>query len=69
MDCDVVYRKCFAVCEVIIRDVVPFNDGMIPLYGLLISVLKEAWNYTIFSTVEKDGFNNWRSALSEKINK
>ncbi|XP_065201585.1 uncharacterized protein LOC135832333 [Planococcus citri] len=56
------------VCETILLDCVTFSEGMIPLYGLLISVLKEAWNYTIFTCQDKDWFNEWRIALSEKIN-
>lgn len=44
------------------------GENVIPVYGLLISVLKEAWNYAIFSPLDKELFNQWRRLLSDNLN-
>lgn len=44
-------------------------EDIIPVYGLLISVLKEAWNYAIFSPLDKELFNQWRQMLSDNLNR
>ncbi|XP_065202329.1 uncharacterized protein LOC135832783 [Planococcus citri] len=45
------------------------SEKIIPLYGLIISILKEAYNYSFFNAAQKEKFNLWRSQLSAKINK
>lgn len=57
----------FVVFEVVLMHIGK-NEDIIPIYGLLISVLKEAWNYNIFQPNEKENFNEWRQQIIYKIN-
>jgi len=45
------------------------DENSTPIYGLFISLLKEAWNYNIFTAEHKDSFNEWRARLSDNMKK
>lgn len=64
------YYQIIRVCLFAVVDSLYYHIGtsenVIPTYGLFISVLKEAWNYSIFKDDEREVFNIWREILSTK---